>query len=241
VTVTWPSGQYQAEYLERLAEIANLLGVDMVLESTAVNPAYMAGALARLDVPFMTNFGNHQFFGHEKWYGAPVGLVDFGPDIAILNFGLPWHTGIETADALLASRERARIKIVNAFEANAPVENFLDKHHIRFIHDRHGIGKAMDIGATTRRAGKSIASFHIIRFRDGRVISHVSNDDIAPIPFDVKRPRQCGPSSPATTGLMVRAVIANALKDAFPRGRLIFAWPALHRRSRQHREYDYVK
>ena len=42
------SAQYQAEYLERLADMANLIAPDLVLNSNAVNPAYISGALARL-------------------------------------------------------------------------------------------------------------------------------------------------------------------------------------------------
>ena len=42
---TW--GQYQAEYVERLAAIANVLAADMVLVANEGNPAYAAGALYR--------------------------------------------------------------------------------------------------------------------------------------------------------------------------------------------------
>jgi hypothetical protein len=63
------SAQYQAEYLERLVSVINLLAPDMVLCSNAVNPAYLAGALAGLDVPYIINFGTHQVSGHEAWFG----------------------------------------------------------------------------------------------------------------------------------------------------------------------------
>ena len=167
------SGQYQGEYLQRLASMTNLLAPDLVLNSTAVNPAYISGALAALDMPYVINFGNHQFYGHEKWYGDPVGLVPFGPDLAILNFGHPWHDDRSMADALLASIPDCRHKIINAFEANAPIK-WLDKHHICMIHDAHGTGeKNVDFGATpTRRVGKvNAVSFRVVRLKDGRVVS----------------------------------------------------------------------
>jgi hypothetical protein len=226
------SSQYQAEYLERLAKIANLLSPDMVLISTAVNPAYISGALSDLRMPYLINFGNHQFPGHQKWYGEPVGLVDFGPDIAILNFGLPWHVGLSEADALLSSRSRARRKIINAFEHNAPVKKFLDKHRISLIHDAHGTGKkVMDIGTTpTHRAGKvNSSSFRIVRFQGNRVVSSTyDNDEIAPIPFGREEiPPVRVTFSPANNGThsTVSAAVTNTLKEAYLSAGLTFVLP----------------
>jgi hypothetical protein len=71
---TW--GQYQAEYVGQLAEIANLLAADMVLVSNEGNPAYAAGALYGLEMPFVINFGNHRGPDPGPWFGPPVGAVD---------------------------------------------------------------------------------------------------------------------------------------------------------------------
>ena len=76
-------------------------------------------------MPYAINFGNHQFYGHERWYGDPVGMIDYGPDLCILNFGHAWHVDLSKAEALLASRADTRIKVINAYEPNAPVEDFL--------------------------------------------------------------------------------------------------------------------
>ena len=163
----------QAEYLERLAGICNLVGADLVLSSNACNPAYVSGSLSHLQVPYVVNFGNHQFPGHEAWFGDPVGRIAFGPQISVLNFGHPWHIGTERADRLLGERRAAEMKIINAFEANAPVE-FFDRHQVRMIHDGHGTGtKVMDVGATpTRRIGKSNSiSFRVVRLKDNRVVT----------------------------------------------------------------------
>ena len=71
-------GQYQAEYERQLAEVANLIAPDMVLISNAVNPAYISGSHLVLEMPYAITFGNHQFYGHEKWYGDQVGIIDYG-------------------------------------------------------------------------------------------------------------------------------------------------------------------
>lgn len=226
------SGQYQAEYLERLADIANLLGADMLLSSNACNPAYVSGSLARLQIPHVVNFGNHQFAGHETWYGDPVGRTDFGPRISVLNFGHPWHTGTARADRLLGERSKATMKIINGFEANAPVE-FFDRHRVCMIHDGHGTGeKVMDVGATpTRRIGKSNSdSFRVVRFKENRVLTCTYNGhETAPVPFAREE------SSPVEARFLApndgshaenTATVTNRLKDAFPNGRVTFVMPS---------------
>jgi len=226
------SGQNQAEYLERLAEIINLLAPDAVLCSTACNPAYISGALARLDMPYVVNFGNHQFAGHEAWYGDPVCAVDFGSKLSILNFGHPWHVDKSRADALLASRSKTAIRVINAFESNAPFD-FLDRHQIRMIHDGHGTGsKVAKIGSTpTRRVGKSNSeSFRVVRFRNSQVESCTYNGhETAPIPFarDALSPLTVSFDRPNDgTQTSISATVKNRLVDAYPNGRVTFVVPA---------------
>ncbi len=226
-------GQYQAEYERRLAEIANLIAPDMVLISNAVNPAYISGSHLVLEMPYVITFGNHQFYGHEKWYGDQVGITDYGPDLCILNFGHPWHVDLSQADALLSSRAQAKIKIINAFEHNAPVETFLDRHKIKLIHDAHGPGeKVMTIGATpTTRVGKiNSSSFRVVRFKDGHVASATYRGDaVAPIPFDRAGPPPLSVTyDPDNDGEhdKVTATVTNMLKDAFPDCRVTFVLPA---------------
>ena len=137
------------------------------------------------------------------------------------------------AEALMASRANARIKVINAFEPNAPVESFLDRHKVQMIHDAHGPGpKVMTIGATpTIRAGKyDEESFRVVRFEDGRVVSLTYlGDDVAPIPF-----LREGPSplevvyEPVNDGThdRVTATVTNRLEEAFPDGRVTFVLPA---------------
>lgn len=225
------SAEYQAEYLQRLATMINLLSPDMVLVSNAANPAYVSGALSRLDMPYVINFGNHQFSGHEAWYGDPVGLVDLGPDVSILNFGHPWHMDKSKADALLASRSGVSTKIINAFEHNSPL-GLLDRHRVRMIHDAHGTGKkVMDMGATpTRRIGKvNAVSFRVVRFRNNRVASCTYNGhETAPIPFGREQtPPLRASFAPANDGThrTVTATVTNEFLETFPKGRLTFVMP----------------
>ncbi len=224
---TW--GQYQAEHLSRVADAANLLGADGVLISTATNPAYLTGALAGLDLPYMVTFGNHQYHGHEKWYGHPVHRVDYG-DVSILNFGLAWHEDIALADKLLSETD-ATVRVINGFEANAPVD-FLNRHRVSFIHDAHGPGARVEQYGTTptQRAGKSNAmSFRLVRFEKGRVVSCTyAGDDEAPIPF----PREGSlpvrvdweTTNDGSTDT-VKAAVVNELDEAFPGCRLTFVLP----------------
>jgi len=225
------SAQYQAEYLERLAQMIDVLAPDMVLVSNAVNPAYLSGALSGLDMPYVVNFGNHQFPGHEAWYGDPVGRLDIGANLSILNFGHPWHADTSQADSLLAARPDAAIKVVNAFESNAPL-GFLNRHRVRMIHDAHGIGKkVMELGTTpTRRIGKvDSASFRVVRFRDNRVVACTyDGHETAAIPFgrEEQPPLTVGFAS-ANDGEHAEnnATITNRYREPYPDGRIKFVVP----------------
>lgn len=223
--------QYQAEYLQRLVSMANLIAPDMALNANAVNAAYISGAMSRLDAPYMINFGNHQFPGHEAWYGDPVNIVDFGRDLCILNFGHPWHVDTSKADALLSARQHVRMKIINSFEQNAPLE-LLDRHGVCMLHDAHGTGKkVMDMGATpTRRIGKTNAtSFRVVRLKAGRVESCTyEGHDTDPYPFDREQtPPLRVTYSPANDGTQqtLTATIRNDYAESFPNGRLTFVLP----------------
>jgi hypothetical protein len=226
------SAQYQAEYLERLVKVINLLAPDGVLCSNAVNPAYLSGALAGLDIPFVINFGNHQFPGHEAWFGDPVGLIDCGPHVSILNFGHPWHMETSRADLLLASRPQTAVKIINAFEANAPLD-LLDRHQVRMLHFAHGPGKRVeDVGATpTRRIGKhNAASFRVVRFRDNQVVSCTYNGHETEAILFVREsppPLKVTFSQPNDgTHANNKATITNRLQEAYPDARVTFVVPA---------------
>ncbi len=236
VFISWghldTQGQYQAEYLKDLAEIANLSGADMVLMACSCNPAYIAGALSELEIPYVINFGNHQFAGFEQWYGPQESMIDYGPDLCILNRSLPWHESTAQSNALLSERSNARIKVINAFEHNAPPDLF-DNHKIALIHDGHGTDKrVMKMGNTpTQRVGKiSSESFRIIRFEDGRVVSCTyMNDEVAPIPFPrgTVKPLRMDINPPANgLNTELTLTITNDLLEPFPNCRATLLMPA---------------
>jgi len=203
----------------------------MVLISNAVNPAYISGALARLKVPYVINFGNHQFYGNEKWYGSPVGIIDYGPGLSVLNFGYPWHVNLDQADSLLAARSEVACKVINAFEHNAPVKSFLDKHQVNLIHDAHGIGaKVMDMGTTpTRRVGKvNSESFRVIRFQENQVVSCTYLDhETAPIPFARNAPQPLERIDVDTPdpGTLKTVKVINRLEEPCPNCRIRLVMP----------------
>ncbi|MBT6848637.1 MAG: hypothetical protein HOA14_14575 [Planctomycetaceae bacterium] len=180
------SGQYQAEYLQRLCTMVNIIAPDMVLASNCVNPAYISGTMASLRSPYMVNFGNHQMPGHKHWYGADIQIVPLTPKINVLNYALPWFHGTEAASGLFNRYPDSTYNIINGFESNAPIE-FLNQHTVRLIHDAHGLGsKAMIIdGTQTQRVGKTNSnSFRVIQFKHGKVESCTYNDHpTAAIPF----------------------------------------------------------
>ena len=218
------SGQYQAEYMQRIATMANIIGADMVLISNSVNAAYISGALKRLQIPYVVNFGNHQMLGHQRWYGPNLGSISFGPNIAVLNYGAPWHTGIEKVVTELEKHQEKTIKIINAFEHNAPPE-ILDAFQITLIHDAHGPGeKVTNMGNTpTKRVGKSNSiSFRLVEINQGKVVSATYKDHpTAPIPFTREQ------VSPVRIEMLKanRATIINEYEQAFANSRITFLVP----------------
>ncbi|MEB2361299.1 MAG: hypothetical protein HUU41_13865 [Bryobacteraceae bacterium] len=226
-------GQEAAEYLQRLAGLSNLIGADMVLVSNEVNAAYALGAFARLDMPHLITFGNHEVAGHQEFYGNAVSMIDYGPELSILNFSHAWHGDLSHAYALLESRAKTRCKIINAFEHDAPVEAMLDRYRISFLHDAHGPGpKVMQIGRTpTQRAGKANSeSFRVVRFEGCRPVSFTyAGHPSAPIPLPRHQPApmQLSFSTPNDgAARRVTARISNRWAQAFPNGRVVFVMPS---------------
>jgi hypothetical protein len=225
-------GQEPAEYLERIAELSNLIAPDMVLVSNEVNAAYVSGALSRLEMPHVVNFGNHEVSGHEEWYGQAVSMTDFGPDLSVLNVSHAWHGDISHAYALLESRAKTACRIVNAFEHDAPVEGMLDRYRIPFLHDAHGPDpKVQQMGRTpTQRAGKvNSESFRVVRFDGCRAVSFTyAGDRVAPIPLPRYKPSPLRLTfSPPSDGShdTVTARVDNDWQQAFPNGRVTFVLP----------------
>ena len=227
---TW--GQAQAEYVERLVAVANLIAPDMVLVSNEGNPAYAAGALYGLEMPFAVNFGNHRGPEPGPWFGEAVSVVDFGSAFTVLNFGRAWDRDSGEANALITARRSVRTKIINAYESNAPVRELLDRHGVALIHYAHGPGPAVaSLGETpTLRVGKvNSESFRAIRFRDGRAVTYTyGGHATAPIPYPRRGDGPLGLTYPGPNDGTQRRVAVrfhNDLDEDFPRARVVLVMP----------------
>ena len=227
---TW--GQEQAESLERLADVSNLIAPDMVLVSNELNAAYAVGALSRLQVPYLVTFGNHRVSGHEEWFGRPAAIVDFGPGLSILNYSYPWHGDVSAAHALLDSRAATPCRLINAFESDAPLD-LLDRFRIPYIHDAHGEGpRVTTFGKTpTQRAGKeNNSSFRVVRFSGCRPVSFTyAGHATAPIPMSREEPSPLqlsydAPNNGAAARMTAR--IQNGWEQSLPAARVLFVMPA---------------
>lgn len=175
---TW--GQRNAEWLKEFSEMINLISPEFILISNGVNWAYISGALAGLREPYFITTGNHSYPNYEAFYGPRVSCFDFGP-LRCVNFGNPWSADWTQVDKKFAERPDASIRLINAYEANAPVKELLDKQHINLIHDAHGLGnKNVDWGKTpTRRVGKTNHSgFRLIRMQGDKVMTAKSETPI---------------------------------------------------------------
>jgi hypothetical protein len=219
-------GQQRTEFIHRVVEMVNLMGVDMVLIANAVNAAYYSGAMADLDIPYLINFGNHEFDGHEKWYGPDVHFFDYGPQIQILNFALPWSNE-SLAKSMWDTRDPAPIRIINSFEGDASSE-LLDGYNIKLVHYAHGNALGNWILCGTRGKGTYLA---------GKYIRYMpfNNNQTSPVPghhIDTDGLREPelklnAVFSPANDGTHqnVSAEVTNEYIPV-PNGRLVFLMPA---------------
>jgi len=226
-TDTW--GQLQGEFECALAQVANTVGPDLVLVSNSVNPAVIAGAMSRLEAPYLINFGNHRLRGHEQWYGDQVGLVDLGPEFAVFNFGPLWKEDTTELETLMRSRKAAPGKILNTLESDVP-RDLLVRHDIRLMHDAHGWlkPKVLQLPETpTMRVGKQTASsFRFVTMKKYRVtdvsepleVPRVINPQTAWTPDPPLRVEH----QPSPNKHTHRAVIINDLPRAVPQARVVF-------------------
>jgi len=166
-------GQDRTEFVHRVVKMVNLMGVDMVFISNAGNAAYISGALSDLDFPYIINFGNHEFEGHEKWYGPDVHFFDYGPQIQILNYAHTWSNESQ-AKSMWNTREPAPIRIINSYEGDASC-GFLNDYRIKLVHFAHGsalkggsrcngtfmAGKFIRYMAFNNNQASSVAGHHI--------------------------------------------------------------------------------
>lgn len=217
-------GQFRTEFLHRVVEMVNLVGPDMVLISNAVNGTYISGAMSDVFCPYIINFGNHQFDGHEKIFGPDVEFLTYGPDIQILNLNGEWSGSLTSqAESIFEAQPPAPIRIINSFEGNAPC-GLLDGYNINFLHFAHG--SASKDGTRCNSTYTSGKFFRYVVFNNNQADmvpgSHINTDGLREpeIPLNaVYAPANDGTNSNVT------AEVTNDYVPV-PNGRLVFLMPA---------------
>ncbi len=145
---TW--GQQTAEYLTRVADLAQLAGARTLLIANEVNAAYISGALRDLRIPYVVTQGNHTFGRWEDFYGPLSRAHDDGP-LRIVDFGRlpyePWNL----VEAEFRSRPEATNRIVVCYEGFAPI-SLIQEQDIDLLFDGHSDGLHADRSAFPARA-----------------------------------------------------------------------------------------
>lgn len=130
---TW--GQQTSEYLARVAEAVQLAGARMLLIANEVNPAYIAGALRELRIPYLATAGNHTMARWEDFFGPQSVACDDGP-MRIVTFGdLPtasWHE----VRRLIGARDEATARVLLCYEAYAPID-LIHQEQVDLLFDGH--------------------------------------------------------------------------------------------------------
>jgi len=130
---TW--GQQTAEYLSRVAEVAQLAGARTLLIANEVNPAYISGALADLRIPYVVTRGNHAVGRWDDFYGPSSRPHDDGP-MRIVDFGRwPYEPWTEV-EALFRSRPEATNRVVVCYEGFAPL-SLIREQDLDLLFDAH--------------------------------------------------------------------------------------------------------
>ncbi|HRQ90575.1 MAG TPA: hypothetical protein PLA50_17405, partial [Bacteroidia bacterium] len=87
----------------------------------------------------------------DRWYGDPLGVVELGPDLAILNYGWSWNpehnrAAIDEAAARFEPFRQHRIRVLNAYEGDAP-KDLLERFGFALVHSAHAWPQAADLHA----------------------------------------------------------------------------------------------
>jgi len=130
---TW--GQQTAEYLTSVAATAQLAGARMLLISNEVNPAYIAGALKELRIPYTITSGNHTMAHWDDFFGPRSIAYDDGP-MRVVTFGDPPERSWREADYLLGARPEATNRVLLCYEGWAPLD-VLERNRVNLIWDGH--------------------------------------------------------------------------------------------------------
>lgn len=130
---TW--GQQTADYLARVAEVAQLAGARTLLIANEVNAAYVSGALSDLRIPYAVSRGNHTMARWRDFFGASSRAHDDGP-MRIVDFGRWPYEPWEDVNALFRNRPTATNRVVVCYEGFAPI-SLIREQKINLLFDGH--------------------------------------------------------------------------------------------------------
>ena len=127
---TW--GQQTAEYLARVAEVAELAGARTMLIANEVNAAYVSGALLELRIPYVataaiTRCRCSEFWGLAGHDDGPMRIVDFGR--------WPYESWTEV-ESLFPKRQKATNRVIVCYESFAPI-GLIKGQNIKLLFDAH--------------------------------------------------------------------------------------------------------
>jgi hypothetical protein len=130
---TW--GQQTGEYLERVAQVAELGGARTLLVSNEVNAAYVSGSLRMLRIPYLVTRGNHTMPRWDEFYGVSSTAHDDG-SLRIVTFGhWPYELWHE-ASRLIRERPEATNRVLLCYEAYAPID-LIREGQVDLLFDGH--------------------------------------------------------------------------------------------------------
>jgi hypothetical protein len=223
---TW--GQETSEYLAKVAETVQLAGARTLLIANEVNPAYIAGALKDLRIPYLATAGNHTMPRWDDFFGPRTYAVDDGPMRIVTYNDTPFHSWADVA-RLATERPEATNRVLLAYEAYAPLDVILegklgllfDGHSV----EEHPLHAQFAPGTVHIRAPDYQAIRWIAMTRQGLDSAYKGPKDIPSfrVPRVGPAPLRVAFSAPNDgTAAESTARIVNELSVPFPRARLRF-------------------
>jgi len=182
----------------------------------------------------------------DRWYGDPVGAVDLGGGVAVLNYGWSWEPE-RNREAIALAAERfepfrgSRVRVLNAYESEPP-SDFLDHFDFALVHSAHAWPRAVAKHAPDRDSARgtrfwrdetlflgkrSSDTFRLVRFEADRAGSHsYAGHEHDPYPFDRHRAAPLRAEfEPAPASGPWRARVVNQFREPFPGCRLDWVLP----------------
>lgn len=223
---TW--GQQTAEYLTRVAEVAELAGARTLLVSNEVNAAYVSGAFQSLWIPYAVTPGNHTMPRWDEFFGSSSVAHD-DDSLRVVTFGRwpteSWHE----AGRLIEERPEATNRILLCYEGYAPIDLIRDGQ-VDLLFDGHSDRPHPDSQSfppgTLHLRAPTQETIRWIPMTRERISSEIRGADDVPV---LNVPRS-GPAplrvnfTAANDGSSSEqtAVITNEYPHRFPRARIRF-------------------